>query len=275
MAIKKIKPTTNGQRFKSVNTFKDITKKEPEKRLTKIIRKRGGRNNKGHITIRHRGGGSQRKYRRIDFKRDKRHIEAKVKSIEYDPNRSANIALLQYQDGEKRYILAPDGLQVGQTVIAGDEVLPQLGNALPLERIPSGTFVHNIEIVPGKGGQIARSAGAAAQIMAKEGKYVTLAMPSSEVRLIAKRCYATVGEVGNKDHENVTAGKAGVTRHKGRRPKVRGVVMNPVDHPMGGGEGRTSGGGHPRTPWGKPTKGYKTRKKHKRSERFIVKRRSK
>jgi len=275
MGIKKIKPTTPGQRFKSVDTFEDITKTTPEKSLLTPMKKSGGRNNRGRITARRRGGGHKRSYRIIDFKRDKHDIEATVKTIEYDPNRSSRIALLNYKDGEKRYIIAPDGLEVGNIIVSGHDAPIKLGNSLPLKNIPAGTFVHNIELKPKKGGQIARGAGTAAQIMAKEGKYVTLKMPSGEMRLVLAECFATVGEVGNKTHENISLGKAGRNRWLGRRPKVRGVAMNPIDHPMGGGEGKSSGGRHPSTPWGKPTKGYRTRKKNNPSDKFIVKRRTK
>jgi len=275
MGIKKIKPTTPGQRFKSVDTFEDITTTTPEKSLLTPIKKSGGRNNRGRVTARRRGGGHKRAYRIIDFKRDKHDIEATVKTIEYDPNRSSRIALVSYKDGEKRYIIAPDGLEVGNVIVSGYDVPIKLGNSLPLKNIPAGTFVHNIELKPKKGGQIARGAGTAAQIMAKEGKYVTLKMPSGEMRLVLAECFATIGEVGNKTHENISLGKAGRSRWLGRRPKVRGVAMNPIDHPMGGGEGKSSGGRHPSTPWGKPTKGYRTRKKNNPSDKFIVKRRTK
>ncbi len=275
MGIRKIKPITPGQRFKTVDTFEDVTASRPEKSLIIPMKKSGGRNNKGRLTIRHRGGGHKRAYRLIDFKRDKYGIEAVVKSIEYDPNRSARIALLVYKDGEKRYILAPNDLKTGDKVLSGEEAPIKVGNSLPLKNIPAGTTVHNIEMKPLKGGQIARGAGTGAQIMAKEGNYVTLRMPSGEMRLILDRCFATIGEVGNVEHENITLGKAGRTRWMGRKPKVRGVAMNPVDHPMGGGEGRSSGGRHPSTPWGKPTKGYRTRKKRNPSDKFIIKRRTK
>ncbi|MCD6206232.1 MAG: 50S ribosomal protein L2 [Candidatus Marinimicrobia bacterium] len=275
MGIKKIKPTTPGQRFKSVDTFEDITTTTPEKSLLAPKKRTGGRNNKGRITSRRRGGGHKRAYRIIDFKRDKHDVEAVVKTIEYDPNRSSRIALLNYKDGEKRYIIAPEGLEVGSVVVAGSDAPIKVGNSLPLKNIPAGTFVHNIELKPKKGGQIARGAGTAAQIMAKEGKYVTLKMPSGEMRLVLAECYATVGEVGNKTHENISLGKAGRSRWLGRRPKVRGVAMNPIDHPMGGGEGKSSGGRHPSTPWGKPTKGYRTRKKNNPTDKYIVKRRTK
>jgi large subunit ribosomal protein L2 len=272
MGIKKIKPTTPGQRFKSVDTFEDITSTTPEKSLLISIKRSSGRNNNGRVTSRRRGGGHKRAYRLIDFKRDKHGIEATVKTIEYDPNRSSRIALLNYKDGEKRYIVAPNGLQVGSVIVSGQDAPIKVGNALPLKNIPAGTFVHNIELKPKKGGQIARGAGTAAQIMAKEGKYVTLRMPSGEIRLVLQECFATIGEVGNKDHENISLGKAGRNRWLGRRPKVRGVAMNPLDHPMGGGEGKSSGGRHPSTPWGKPTKGYRTRKKRNLSDKFIIKR---
>ncbi|MCD6234932.1 MAG: 50S ribosomal protein L2 [Candidatus Neomarinimicrobiota bacterium] len=275
MPIKTYKPHTPGLRTKTTLDFSHLTKKEPEKMLLKANPSSGGRNNKGRISVRRRGGGQKRQYRIIDFKRNKFNIPAKIVALEYDPNRSADIALLQYADGEKRYILAPMGLKVGDEVVSGEDVAIKVGNSLPLSKIPSGTVVHNIEMKPGKGGQIARGAGAAAQIMAKEGKYVTLKLPSGEMRMILDRCYATVGEIGNKEHANISLGKAGRKRWMGQRPKVRGVAMNPIDHPMGGGEGRTSGGGHPRTPWGKPTKGYKTRKKNKASDKYIVARRKK
>lgn len=275
MGIKKVKPTTPGQRFKSVNTFEELTNDKPLKKLVISKKRSSGRNNDGRITSQRRGGGHKNLYRIIDFKRDKLDITAKVESIEYDPNRSCNIALLCYKDGERRYILAPNGLRAGDTVLSGENTPIKVGNSMPLKNIPSGTFVHNIELKPKKGGQIARGAGTAAQIMAKEGKYVTLKMPSSEVRLVLGECYATIGEVGNIDHENISLGKAGRNRWLGRRPKVRGVAMNPIDHPMGGGEGKSSGGRHPCTPWGKPTKGFKTRKKRNPNDKFIVKRRSK
>ncbi|HCK98806.1 MAG TPA: 50S ribosomal protein L2 [Candidatus Marinimicrobia bacterium] len=275
MGIKKIKPTTPGQRFKSVDTFEDITSTTPEKSLLISIKRSSGRNNNGRVTSRRRGGGHKRAYRLIDFKRDKHGIEAMVKTIEYDPNRSSRIALLSYKDGEKRYIVAPNGLQVGSVIVSGQDAPIKVGNALPLKNIPAGTYVHNIELKPKKGGQIARGAGTAAQIMAKEGKYVTLRMPSGEIRLVLQECFATIGEVGNKDHENISLGKAGRNRWLGRRPKVRGVAMNPIDHPMGGGEGKSSGGRHPTTPWGQPTKGYRTRKKRNLSDKFIIKRRAK
>ncbi len=272
MAIRKLKPVTPTQRFRTVADFAEITRSTPEKSLLEPLPRTGGRNNFGRITVRHRGGGHKRQYRKIDFKRSKHEVPAKVFSIEYDPNRSARICLLHYLDGDKRYILWPKGLEVGAMVVAGPDASFNTGNALPLERIPLGTMVHNIELNLGKGGQLARSAGSFAQVMAKEGEYVTLRLPSGEVRMVHKRCYATIGEVGNAEHENVVSGKAGRTRWLGIRPTVRGVAMNPVDHPHGGGEGRTSGGRHPVTPWGMPTKGYKTRKK-KPSDNFIVRRR--
>ncbi len=272
MAMRTFKPTSPGMRFKTALDFTEISAKRPEKSLTKGITRCGGRNNEGHATVRFRGGGHKRLYRDIDFRRDKRGIPAKVSAIEYDPNRSARIALLVYADGEKRYILAPAGIVVGQAVMAAEkaEIVP--GNALPLKSIPLGAMVHNVELKPGFGGQLARSAGAAAQLMAKEGKYVTLRMPSGEMRLVLAACWATVGQVGNVDQGNVSVGKAGRTRWAGRRPHVRGTAMNPVDHPHGGGEGKTKGGRHPVSPWGQPTKGYKTRR-NKRTTRFIVKRR--
>ena len=272
MAIRKLKPVTPTQRFRTVADFAEITRSKPEKSLLEPLPRTGGRNNFGRITVRHKGGGHKRQYRKIDFKRNKHDVPAKVFSIEYDPNRSARICLLHYLDGEKRYILWPKGLEVGALIVAGAEAPFNTGNALPLERIPLGTMVHNIELNLGKGGQLARSAGSFAQVMAKEGEYVTLRLPSGEVRMVHKRCYATIGEVGNAEHENVVSGKAGRSRWLGIRPTVRGVAMNPVDHPHGGGEGRTSGGRHPVTPWGQPTKGYKTRKK-KPSDNFIVRRR--
>ena len=273
MPIKNFRPITPSQRYKTVSTFEEITKKEPDKSLLKPIRKKAGRNNFGRITVRRRGGGHKRHYRIIDFKREKDGVPAKVAAIEYDPNRSANIALLHYRDGEKRYILAPDGLEVGQTIMSGDKAEIKVGNVMPLEKIPMGTAIHNIELKPGCGGQMVRGAGGSAQLMAKEGSYVQLKLPSGEVRMVQKNCRATIGQVGNPDHVNISLGKAGRTRWLGRRPKVRGVAMNPVDHPMGGGEGKSSGGRHPTTPWGKPTKGYKTRSKGKRSDAYIVKRR--
>jgi large subunit ribosomal protein L2 len=274
MPIRKYKPTSPGRRFQTVQTFDEITATEPYKPLTEPLMKSGGRNNHGELTSWWRGGGHKRSYRVIDFKRDKRDIPARVSTIEYDPNRSARIALVTYADGEKRYILHPVGLKVGDTIVAGDNVDILPGNTLPLRNIPLGTMVHNVELKPGKGGQMARSAGAAVQVVAKEADYATLKLPSSEVRLVNVDCVATIGQVGNVDHENVSAGKAGRSRWLGKRPHVRGVAMNPVDHPLGGGEGKTSGGRHPVTPWGVPTKGYKTRNR-KSTDRFIVTRRSK
>lgn len=274
MGIRTYRPNTPGTRQASVSDFSEITRTEPEKSLTKYKHRAKGRNNRGVITSRRRGGGHKRLYRQIDFRRNKYDIPAEVVSIEYDPNRSARIALLQYQDGEKRYILCPVGLQVGSTVIAGQENVPiENGNAMPLSKIPLGTEVHNVELVAGKGGQIVRSAGTAAQVVAREKGYVTLKMPSREVRMVRQECFATIGRVGNLDHRNVTLGKAGRSRRLGRRPKVRGSVMNPVDHPHGGGEGRAPiGRSGPVTPWGKPTLGAKTRKK-KPSDALIVRRR--
>jgi large subunit ribosomal protein L2 len=274
MAIKKHKPITSTLRYRTVLDFSDLTEKAPEKSLLEPACKRGGRNNQGRLTARHRGGGHKRMYRRIDFKRDKLDVPSKVAAIEYDPNRSSHLALLHYADGDKRYILSPLGLKVGDEVIAGEAADIKPGNALPLEKIPLGTSVHNVELQHGRGGQIVRAAGAYAQIMAKEGNYVHLRLPSGEVRIVRKECYATVGQVGNLDHENIVWGKAGRTRWMGFRPHVRGVAMNPVDHPLGGGEGKSSGGRHPCTPWGTPTKGYKTRKK-KPSDKYIIRRRSK
>ncbi len=272
MAVKRVKPTSPGRRFQTYATFEEVSKKSPEKSLVKILKKSGGRNNNGRITARHRGGGHKRYYRIIDFKRDKDGIPAKVAAIEYDPNRSARIALLHYADGEKRYILAPLNLKVGDSVMSGPEADIKPGNALPLANIPLGTQIHNIELRLGKGGQIVRCAGTFAQLMAKEDRYALVKLPSGEVRMVLIKCKATIGQIGNLMHENVTMGKAGRTRWKGWRPKVRGVAMNPVDHPMGGGEGRSSGGRHPCSPWGMPSKGYRTRK-NKRTDRYIVKRR--
>lgn len=273
MGIRKIKPMTPGTRFMSVPDFNEITKTTPEKSLTVSLKKSGGRNNLGRITTRFRGGGHKRKYRIIDFKRDKANIPAKVASIEYDPNRSCRIALLNYADGEKRYILAPEGLKVGETVMSGANIDIKTGNALKLKDMPLGSFVHNVELKPGKGGQLGRSAGASLQLMAKEGSYAQLKLPSGEVRLVNLDCMATYGSVGNSDHENISVGKAGRTRWLGFRPHVRGVAMNPVDHPMGGGEGKTSGGGHPVSPWGQKAKGLKTRKRKNPSNKHIIKRR--
>lgn len=269
MALKKFKPVTPGSRFRSVTAKVEITRKGPEKSLTESLSKSGGRNHHGRITARRRGGGNKRKYRRIDFKRNKFGVKGRIAEIEYDPNRSAFIALVHYEDGEKRYILYVRDMQVGDVIESGPDADIRRGNALPLERIPLGTLVHNIEMKPEKGGQMARSAGASVQIVAKEGDYVTLRLPSTEVRRIHKRCMATIGQVGNVDHELQVIGKAGANRWRGRRPKVRGVAMNPVDHPLGGGEGRTSGGRPPVSPWGTPD-GKKTRKKKKASSKFIV-----
>jgi len=272
MPLKQYNPTSPGRRFMSTLDFSDLTAKKPERSLTESLKRSGGRNNKGRTTIWFRGGGHKRRYRKIDFRRDKPGVPARVAAIEYDPNRSARIALLHYADGEKRYILAPDGLKVGQGLLAGDgaDILP--GNALPLAAIPSGTMIHNLELRKGKGGQLVRSAGAAAQLVAKEGDWAQVKLPTGEVRRVDVACMATVGQVGNIDHKNVKLGKAGRKRWLGRRPHNRGVSMNPIDHPHGGGEGRTSGGRHPMTPWGKPTKGAKTRN-NKRTDGFIVKRR--
>jgi large subunit ribosomal protein L2 len=274
MVLKRVKPTSPGRRFQTYSSFEEITKKTAEKSLLKIIKKTGGRNALGRVTARHRGGGHKRFYRIVDFKRDKTGIPAKVSSIEYDPNRSARIALLNYADGEKRYILAPLNLSVGDEVMAGPDADIKPGNTLPLQNIPLGTHIHNIELRFGKGGQIVRSAGTYAQLMAKEDRYALIKLPSGEVRMVLLKCNATIGQLGNVNHENIDLGKAGRKRWHGRRPSVRGVAMNPVDHPMGGGEGRSSGGRHPCTPWGKPTKGYRTRK-NKTTEKYIVKRRSK
>lgn len=275
MAIKKLKPVTPGSRFRTNYGFEEISKSTPEKSLTSVLKKSGGRNNLGRLTARHRGGGHKRRYRLIDFKRDKHGIPAKVFSIEYDPNRSARIALLHYADGEKRYIIAPNGLKVGTKVMSGSGSEISVGNSMPLSEIPLGSVVHNVELKPGKGGQLGRSAGSAIQLMAKENQMAQLKMPSGEVRVVRLNCMATYGEVGNAEHENISLGKAGRTRWLGRRPYVRGVAMNPVDHPMGGGEGKTSGGGHPVSPWGQKAKGLKTRKRKKESNRYIIKRRKK
>jgi large subunit ribosomal protein L2 len=274
MALKKFRPTSPGTRFKTALTFDEITKGKPEKSLTETIKKTGGRDNRGRITVRFIGGGHKQRYRTVDFRRNKSGVPAKVAAIEYDPNRSARLALLHYADGEKRYILAPDGLVVGANILSGEgaDILP--GNALPLKAIPAGTMIHNIELRQGKGGQMVRSAGTAAQLVAKEGEYAQVKLPSGEIRRISVDCQATIGQVGNLEHKNVSFGKAGRQRWLGRRPHNRGVSMNPVDHPHGGGEGKTSGGRHPVTPWGKPTKGAKTRN-NKRTQQFIVKGRSK
>jgi len=275
MGIKSRKPTTPTQRFTKLLDFKELEpkNKKPEKSLTVPLKKKGGRNVHGHVTARHRGGGHKRKYRIIDFKRDKSDMPAKIISIEYDPNRSANIALLEYKDGERRYIVCPLDLKVEDTVISGDRCEMKTGNSMPLSSISPGIPIHNIELNPGGGAKIARGAGTAATIMAHEGNFAHIKMPSGEIRLIRKQCRATIGQIGNINHERQSLGKAGRSRYKGRRPKVRGVAMNPVDHPLGGGEGKSSGGRHPSTPWGKPTKGFKTRRKKKYSDKYIMKRR--
>ena len=277
MAIRKLKPDTPSRRYMSVSTFEEITKKYPERKLTVPLKKTGGRNNLGRITSRRRGGGHKRRYRIIDFKRNKFDVSGKVVAIEYDPNRSSRIALIAYEDKEKRYIIAPDGLKVGNEIVSSrDNVVPfKTGNTLILKNIPEGMHIHNIELKPGKGAQMARSAGSYARIMAKEDNLVSLKLPSGEVRMVMDTCLATIGTVGNKTHENIRIGKAGRSRWLGKRPKVRGVAMNPVDHPHGGGEGRTSGGRHPVSPWGTPAKGFRTRKKNKTSNKFIVSRRKK
>jgi len=275
MGIRKLKPRTPATRFYSISSFEEVTKKRPEKNLLEPLKGSGGRNNLGRITSRHRGGGHKRQYRIIDFRRDKR-IAGKVVAVEYDPNRSARIALIQYPDGDKRYIISPDGLKTGQIIHAGPDAEVQTGNAMPLSNIPVGTFVHNVEIIPGKGGQIGRSAGNSLQLMAKEGDFASLKLPSGEVRKLPMQCYATIGVVGNLDHENISLGKAGRSRWLGIRPQTRGMAMNPVDHPMGGGEGRSKSGGgwqHPESPWGQYAKGLKTRKRKKQSSKYIVKRR--
>ena len=274
MPIRTYKPTSAGRRSQTVQVFDEITTDKPYKPLTEPLRKSGGRNNRGELTIWWRGGGHKRMYRVIDFKRDKRDIHGKIITVEYDPNRSSRIALIQYPDGEKRYILQPNGLKVGDTIVAGENVDILPGNALPLKNIPLGTMIHNVELRPGGGGQVARGAGSAVQLIAKEGDYATVKMPSGELRKINMECLATIGQVGNLDHEKVSYGKAGRSRWLGKRPHVRGVAMNPVDHPLGGGEGKTSGGRHPVTPWGMPTKGYKTRNR-KSTDQFIVQRRPK
>ncbi|MDP2361463.1 MAG: 50S ribosomal protein L2 [bacterium] len=275
MALKQYKPTTAGQRFRSTPGFEEITKSKPEKALTVIKKSTGGRNNMGRITCRHRGGGHKQKYRIIDFKRNKDGIPARVAAIEYDPNRSARIALLFYKDGEKRYIIAPEGLQVDQWIMSGPGSEIKTGNCLALKDIPMGEFVHCIELKIGKGAQMARGAGSSATVMAKDGDYVLVKLPSGELRRVHQNCRATIGKTGNSEHMNISSGKAGRSRWLGVRPTVRGVVMNPVDHPMGGGEGRSSGGRHPTSPWGWKTKGLKTRKRHKDSDKFIVRRRTK
>ncbi len=273
MALRKLKPTSPGRRFQTVSTFEEITRTTPEKSLTVGLSAKAGRNVYGRITCRHKGGGHKRLYRIIDFKRDKHGIPAKVAHIEYDPNRSARIALLHYADGEKRYILAPVGIKQGDAVISGESIDIKPGNALPLLRIPIGTVIHNIELHPGRGGQFCRAAGTYAQLVAREGKHALLRLPSGEVRKVLSMCMATIGQVGNVDHENVSLGKAGRNRWLGTRPSVRGVAMNPIDHPLGGGEGKSSGGRHPCSPWGVPSKGYKTRDRKKPSSKLIIKRR--
>jgi len=274
MPLKRFKPYTPSRREMSMSDFAEITKTTPEKSLVVMKRRINGRNNQGRITMRRRGGGVRRKYRIVDFRRDKDNIPGSVAAVEYDPNRSARIALVHYADGEKRYIIAPNGIKVGQTVMSGDQPEYEVGNTMPLANIPLGTNVHNVELTPGGGAKIARSAGNGCQLLAKEGRYVALRLPSGEMRRVLSECRATIGVVGNEEHQNINLGKAGRTRWMGRRPKVRGVVMNPVDHPHGGGEGRTSGGRHPVTPWGKPTKGYKTRKKNNRTNQYIIRRRN-
>src|SRR5512134_1049713 len=274
MPVKTYNPTSPGRRFQTTSTFEEVTRSTPEKSLVVKISQSGGRNNRGKVTVRYRGGWHKKKYRVIDFRRDKLGIPAKVAAIEYDPNRSARIALLHYADGEKRYILAPLGLAVGDAVMSGPEAEIRPGNAMPLQNIPLGTVVHAVELKPGKGAQMVRSAGVGAQLMAREGKLATLRMPSGEQRYVQTACLATIGQVGNIEHENVKIGKAGRARWLGKKPNVRGVAMNPVDHPMGGGEGKSSGGRHPCTPWGVPTKGHKTRN-NPRTDKFIVKRRGK
>ncbi len=274
MGIKRYKPTTPSLRWRTGSDFSEITKSKPEKSLTVALKKTGGRNAQGRITCRHRGGGHKRRYRIIDFKRDKHDIAATVLSIEYDPNRSCRIALVQYRDGEKRYIIAPNDIRVNDEIMAGENVEIKPGNALPIKNLPLGIFIHNVELVPGHGGILARSAGTAAQLMAKEGKFAHIKMPSGEIRLVPIACYAVIGQVGNPDHEAISLGKAGRSRWLGRKPRVRGVAMNPVDHPHGGGEGKAGQGNpHPVSAWGKPTKGYRTRQGKKASNKFIVKRR--
>jgi large subunit ribosomal protein L2 len=276
MALRDFKPLTPTQRFKQTPTFGEITKDHPEKSLVEPLKRTGGRNNKGRLTSRHIGGGHKQKYRNIDFKRKIRGIEATVEAIEYDPNRSARIALLRYSNGDKSYILAPNGLELGAKVVAGENVAPEVGNALPLKAIPLGTVIHNVEIIPGRGGQVARSAGQQATLNNREGGYALVRLPSGEIRRIHEEAYATIGQVGNVDHMNISSGKAGRSRWLGRRPHVRGMSMNPIDHPMGGGQGKSKGGGgrhHPVSPWGQLAKGFKTRRKHKPSDSFIVERR--
>jgi large subunit ribosomal protein L2 len=275
MALKKHRPTSPGRRSGTWSDRAEVTRTEPEKSLTEGAAKSGGRNTHGRTTSRHRGGGAKRRYRKVDFKRRKDDVPGRVASIEYDPNRSAYIALVHYADGDKRYILAPERLRVGATVVAGERAEIQVGNCLPLSRIPTGTVVHNVELTPGRGGQLGRSAGAAIQLVAKEGGRASLRLPSGEVRMVSADCRATIGAIGNVEHQNVRLGKAGRNRHKGKRPQTRGTAMNPVDHPHGGGEGHTTPGRHPVTPWGVPTLGYPTRKKGKPSDRYIVRRRKK
>ncbi|MCF7847371.1 MAG: 50S ribosomal protein L2 [Kiritimatiellales bacterium] len=275
MALKKYKPTTPSRRFMVLSNFEEITKDTPERALLKPKKSRAGRNSAGRISVRHRGGGHKRRYRMIDFKRDKHGIPATVAAIEYDPNRSARIALLHYADGDKRYIIAPAMLKVGTKLMSGPDAEPSVGNALPLNKIPLGMAVHNIEMVAGCGGQLVRSAGTSATLMSREDDFANIKMPSGEIRKIRTNCYATIGQVGNSDHSNIVMGKAGRKRWLGIRPTVRGVAMNPVDHPMGGGEGRSSGGGHPKSPWGLLAKGKRTRNKHKASNKYIVERRKK
>ncbi len=273
MAIKKYRPTTPSRRFMTTSSFEEVTRDHPERSLIKPRKQKAGRNAHGRITVRHRGGGHKRRLRVIDFKRDKHGIPARVATIEYDPNRSARIALLHYRDGEKRYMLMPAGLVVGRMVMSGPDAEPEVGNALPIAKIPLGMPLHNIEMTPGRGGQMVRSAGQSAQVISREGEMANVKLPSGEIRRVRVDCMATIGQVGNLEHETVSYGKAGRSRWKGHRPTVRGVVMNPVDHPMGGGEGRSSGGGHPVTPWGQPTKGKKTRSKKKTTNKFIAQRR--
>ncbi|MCK4400739.1 50S ribosomal protein L2 [bacterium] len=275
MAVKKHKPTTKSRRFAILPAFDEITKSKPEKSLTMSLNKKSGRNVRGKITVRHRGGGHKRKYRIIDFMRSKKDIEGKIVSIEYDPNRTSRIALTQYPDGEKRYVIAPSEIRVGDKILSGKTVEIKVGNSLPLRNIPAGTLIHNVQLHKNKGGQLARSAGASAQLMAKEGNYANVKLPSGEIRAILLDCTATIGQVGNIDHEGVSSGKAGRKRWLGRRPKVRGVAMNPVDHPLGGGEGKSAGGRHPVSKWGQPAKGFKTRKKRKESDKYIIKHRNK
>jgi len=275
MAIRKINPTSPGQRGMTKSDYSEVTTSTPEKSLLRPIRKTAGRNNTGRITCRHKGGGHKQAYRVIDFKRDKFGVPGTVKTVEYDPNRNVRISLVVYADGEKRYILTPENLKVGDVVVSGPEADIQVGNALPLELIPLGTIIHNVELIPGRGAKMVRTAGAGAQLMAKEGNYVTIKMPSSEMRMVRKECLATIGVLGNSEFKNLKVGKAGRTRHLGIRPTVRGVTMNPCDHPHGGGEGKTGPGGNPKTPWGKPALGYKTRNKKKASSKLIVRRRKK